>query len=129
MEVKIKLLEISPNAKYLKGRPTDILSLSFIAENIVIKVDDIEKSIMNKEPIVLILRDYSPNEKIHFNLIRNDSIIIGLGKFTPSPATKWYKIYDLINITESNASHTSKIFNKKNKNNNDSLMHSKIKIN
>ena len=92
MELKIKILEISPNIKTLKVRQTDILSLSFLAENIVIKIDNIEKSISNKDEILLILREYSPNEKIHFNLIRNDAIIIGTGKFTPTSGTKWYKI-------------------------------------
>ena len=129
MELKIKILEISPNIKTLKVRQTDILSLSFLAENIVIKIDNIEKSISNKDEILLILREYSPNEKIHFNLIRNDAIIIGTGKFTPTSGTKWYKIYDLVSFTENNINSSSKNPIHKKKNNiNDSLINSNIKI-
>ena len=131
MELKIKVLEISPNIKNLKIKQTDILSLSFIAENIVVKIDNIEKNISNKNDILLILREYSPNEKIHFNLIRNDAIIIGTGKFSPTSGIKWYKIYDLVSVTENNINISSKsLFNKKktNHNFNDSLINSNIKI-
>ena len=41
MELNIKILDISPNIKILKIKPTDIISLSLIAENIVVKIDDI----------------------------------------------------------------------------------------
>ena len=127
MELNIKILDINPNIKTLKIKPTDVISLSFIAENIVVKIDDIEKNILNKENILLILREYSLNEKIHFNLIRNEAIIIGTGKFTPLSGTKWYKIFDLINLTENNISFSNKLLFKKNKNN-DSLINSNIKI-
>ena len=127
MELKIKILEISPNIKNIKINATDIISLSFMAENVVVKIDDIEKNITNKENILLILRAYSPNEKILFNLIRNEAIIIGTGKFTPLTGVKWYKIFDLKSITENNVNYTNKNLSKKNKNN-DSLISSNIKI-
>ena len=127
MELNIKILDISPNIKTLKIKPTDIISLSLIAENIVVKIDDIEKNILNKENILLILREYSPNEKIHFNLIRNEAIIIGTGKFSLLSGSKWYKIFDLINLTENNINYNNKLlfYNKKNS---DSLINSNIKI-
>ena len=127
MELNIKILDISPNLKTLKIKPTDIISLSLIAENIVVKIDDIEKNILNKENILLILREYSPNEKIHFNLIRNEAIIIGTGKFSLLSGSKWYKIFDLINLTENNINYNNKLlfYNKKNS---DSLINSNIKI-
>ena len=129
MELNIKILEINPSVKNLKIKPTDIISLSFIAENVVVKIDNIEKNILNKEIILLILRDYSPNEKILFNLMRNDAMIIGTGRLTPFTGTKWYKTFDLISITESNVNNNSKnLIKKSNSNNIDSLINSNIKI-
>ena len=128
MELNIKILEINPSIKNLKISPSDTISLSFIAENVVVKIDDLEKNITNKENILLVIREYSPNEKIHFNLIRNDAIIIGAGKFTPLSGIKWYKMFDLISLTETNVNYSSKNLFKKNKNNNDSLVNSNIKI-
>ena len=128
MELNIKILEINPSIKNLKISPSDTISLSFIAENVVVKIDDLEKNITNKENILLVIREYSPNEKIHFNLIRNDAIIIGAGKFTPLSGIKWYKMFDLISLTETNVNYSSKNLFKKSKNNNDSLVNSNIKI-
>ena len=127
MELNIKILDISPNIKILKIKPTDIISLSLIAENIVVKIDDIEKNILNKENILLILREYSQNEKIHFNLIRNEATIIGTGKITLVSGSKWYKIFDLINLTENNINYNNKLLFNKNRNS-DSLINSNIKI-
>ena len=128
MELNIKILEINPSIKNLKINPADTISLSFIAENVVVKIDDLEKNMANKENILLVIREYSPNEKIHFNLIRNDAIIIGTGKFTPLSGIKWYKMFDLISLTETNVNYSSKNLFKKSKNNNDSLVNSNIKI-
>ena len=76
------------------------------------------------------LREYSPNEKILFNLIRNDSQIIGTGKFTPLTGAKWYKMFDLISITENNINKNSNksLLKRSNSNSNDSLINSNIKI-
>ena len=130
MELNIKIIETNPSIKNLKVNPTDIISLSFIAENIVLKIDNIEKNIANKENILLMLREYSPNEKILFNLIRNDSTIIGTGKFTPLTGAKWYKMFDLISITENNINKNSSknLLRRSSSNNNDSLINSNIKI-
>ena len=128
MELKIKILEIIPNAKNFKIRQSDVISLSFLAENVEIKIDNIEKNIPSKEYILFSKKDFSINEKIHFNLIRNNAIIIGTGHFTPSSGTKWYKIYDLISPTECNINYSSKTLSKKNTHFNDSLINSNIKI-
>ena len=128
MELKIKILEIIPNIKTLKLKQSDIISLTFIAENFIVKIDNIEKSMITKEYVLLLLREYSPNERIHFNLIKNDVIIIGTGKLTPSSGIKWYKIYDLVSATENNVNYSSKTLSKKNININDSLINSNIKI-
>ena len=128
MELKIKILEIIPNIKNLKMRQSDIISLSILSGNVGVKFDNIEKNISNKDYILLSMRDFSPNEKIHFNLIRNNTIIIGKGQLTPVTGTKWYKIYDLISSTESNINYSSKTFSKKSIHTNDSLINSNIKI-
>ena len=57
MELKIKILEIFPNIKNIKLKPSDIISLSFEAENVVVKIDNIEKSIINKDNILLLLKE------------------------------------------------------------------------
>ena len=114
MELKIKVLEIFPNIKNIKIKPSDIISLSFEAENIVVKIDNIEKSIINKEKILLLLKEFSPKQKISFNLLRNDTNILGKGKFLPLPGIKWHKIYELINRTEGNVTYNSKTLSRKN---------------
>ena len=116
MELKIKILEIFPNIKNIKLKPSDIISLSFEAENVVVKIDNIEKSIINKDNILLLLKEFSPKQKISFNLLRNDKNILGKGKFFPLPGIKWHKIYELINRTEGNAIYNSKTLSRKNLN-------------
>lgn len=116
MELKIKVLEIFPNIKNIKIRPSDIISLSFEAENVVVKIDNIEKSIINKDNILLLLKEFSPKQKISFNLLRNDTNILGKGKFIPLPGIKWHKIYELINRTEGNVTYNSKTLSRKNLN-------------
>ena len=116
MELKIKVLEIFPNIKNIKLKPSDIISLSFEAENIIVKIDNIEKSIINKDKILLLLKELSPKQKIVFNLLRNDTNILGKGKFFPLPGIKWHKIYELINRTEGNVTYNSKTLSRKNLN-------------
>ena len=116
MELKIKILEIFPNIKNIKLKPSDIISLSFEAENVVVKIDNIEKSIINKDNILLLLKEFSPKQKISFNLLRNDKNILGKGKFFPLPGIKWHKIYELINRTEGSAIYNSKTLSRKNLN-------------
>ena len=116
MELKIKVLEIFPNIKKIKLKPSDIISLSFEAENIVVKIDNIEKSIINKDNILLLLKEFSQKQKISFNLIRNETNMLGKGIFFPLPGIKWHKIYEGINRTEGNATYNSKSLSRKNLN-------------
>lgn len=114
MELKIKVLEIFPNIKNIKSKNSDIISLSFEAENIIVKIDNIEKSIINKDNILLLLKEFSPKQKISFNLLRNDTNILGKGILYPLPGIKWHKVYELINRTEGNVTYNSKTLSRKN---------------
>ncbi len=129
MELKIKVLEIFPNIKNIKLKPSDIISLSFEYENVVVKIDNVEKSIINKDSILLILKEFSKKQKISFNLLKNDINILGKGKLSPIPGIKWHKIYDLINKTEGNASYNNKSLSRKNLNySSDISTNSNIKV-
>ena len=131
MELKIKILEIAPNIKNLKKNPTDIISISFMAENVVVKIDNIEKSI-NKDSILLLLKEFSSNERIRLNLIRNDETILGKGMLIPLPGVKWLRIFDFGNQVDGNKYYSNKTFSRKSSNfintDNNSNINIKIKL-
>jgi len=95
MEIQISILEISPRLKYLKVEPFDAYSIVFIGDNIIKKVYDLEKAILNKELIVLQLKEYNPNQLINFILIRNKINIVGLGELNIINQIKWFSIKEL----------------------------------
>ena len=113
MKLSIKILEINPSIKNLKINSSDTISLSFIAENIVVKIDEVEKNRANKENVLLVIIEYFPNGKINFNLIRNDAIIIRTGKFTRLSGIKWNKMFELFSLTGTNVNYSSKNLFKK----------------
>jgi len=111
MEIQISILEISPRLKYLKVEPFDAYSIVFIGDNIIKKVYDLEKAILNKELIVLQLKEYNPNQLINFILIRNKINIVGLGELNVINQIKWFSIKelkDILTLDKSNGFMTPK---------------------
>ena len=78
MELKIRLVEITPEIRNFKTLPTDILSLNFIQQNITVKMENIEKFIQTKEFITLYLKNNI--DKIKYTLLLNNISIIGVRK-------------------------------------------------
>ena len=97
MDAEILILEVSPKLKHLKNHLTDIISICFITDSYSIKKEDIEKSIGNKEKIIIPLKE-PKNKIIRCTLIRNNNII-GKGEFTPVEGLKWYTLNDTKNST------------------------------
>lgn len=101
MEAEIRILEIFPKLKLLKNNIKDIISIFFISDNYSVKLENVEKSINNKEKILLNLNE-SKNKKISqlikCSLLRNNNII-GKGEFIPSEGLKWYDLNDTKNNT------------------------------
>ena len=95
MELKIRLVEITPEIRNFKTLPTDILSLNFIQQNITVKMENIEKFIQTKEFITLYLKNNF--DKIKYTLLRNNISIIGVGQFIPCSDSKFYRVIDLNN--------------------------------
>ena len=98
MDAEILIVEISPKLKHLKNHLTDIISICFITENYSIKKEDVEKSIINKEKIIIPFKDAKNKAAIKCNLIRNDNLI-GKGEFIPVEGLKWYTLNDIKNTT------------------------------
>jgi len=97
MDAEILILEVSPKLKHLKSHLTDIISICFITDSYSIKKEDIEKSIGNKEKIIIPLKE-PKNKIIRCTIIRNNNII-GKGEFTPVEGLKWYTLNDTKNST------------------------------
>jgi len=97
MDAEILILEVSPKLKHLKNHLTDIISICFITDSYSIKKEDVEKSIANKEKIIIPLKE-PKNKIIRCTLIRNNNII-GKGEFTPVEGLKWYTLNDTKNST------------------------------
>ena len=93
MELKVRLLEITPEVKNFKTLSSDILSLNFIYQNITVKMENIEKFIQTKEFIIIPLKNTF--EKIKYTLLLNNISIIGVGQFFPCSETKFYRVIDI----------------------------------
>ena len=95
MDAEICLVEVSPKLKHLRNHLTDIISIYFMVDNYSIKKEDAEKAIINKEKIIIPLKD-TKNKSIKCSLIRNNNII-GKGEFVPIEGLKWYTLNDTKN--------------------------------
>ena len=97
MDAEILILEFTPKLKYFKNHLNDIISICFIADNYSIKKEDVEKSIVNKEKIIIPFKE-AKNKTIKCSLIKNNNII-GKGEFIPVEGLKWYTLDDTKNST------------------------------
>ena len=100
MEVKLKIIEISPKIKSLKNNSKDIISISFISDNYSVKIEDVEKAMNNNDNIIINLKQANNKNKIQaikYSLIKNINNIISTGEFTPIEGTKWYKLSEIKN--------------------------------
>ena len=125
MEIQISILEISPRLKYLKVESFDTYSIVFIGDNIIKKIYDLEKAILNKELIVLQLKEYNPSQLISFILIRNKINIVGLGELNVINQIKWFSIKELkeiLTLDKYNESVTNKNIIKNNCNHKPDIM-------
>ena len=95
MDAEILIIEVSPKLKHLKSHLNDIISICFITDNYSIKKEDVEKSITNKEKIIIPLKE-TKNKTIKCTLIRNNNIICK-GEFNLVEGIKWYEINDTKN--------------------------------
>ena len=128
MEAKIVILGMSPRIPYLKNDLTDYFSISFLYEDNIIKIEDLENYLNTKEPINISLTNNL--DKIHFYLIRNGTYIIGFGEIPLVNSIKWFnliefdikkannnrlssKILEDINITNLNIQKTPSAYSSK----------------
>ena len=95
MEVKIIILGMSPRIPYLKHEITDTFSISFVYEDKIIKIEDLE-SYINKQKFISILISNNIKNQMNFYLIRNSTNIIGFGELPLVNTVKWF------NLTEYN---------------------------
>ena len=109
MNAEICIVEVSPKLKHLRNNLTDIISIYFITDNYSIKKEDAEKAIINKEKIIIPLKE-TKNKSIKCSLIRNNNII-GKGEFVPVEGLKWYTLNDNKNNTSLESLITSSTSN------------------
>lgn len=93
MEAKIIILGMSPRLPYLKNEITDTFSISFLYEENINKIEDIEIYINNNKPINISILNNSIKE-IHFFLIRNGTYIIGYGEIPLVNSVKWFNLIE-----------------------------------
>ena len=94
MEVKIIILGMSPRLPYLKNDITDSFSMSFLYNDNIIKIEDLETNINKGEPINISFPDNFQKE-INFCLIRNGTQIIGMGEIPLVNCIKWFNLTKL----------------------------------
>ena len=105
MEVKIKILEILPKIAQLKSNYTDFFSMSFEYDNYKVNIEDIEKTINNRDEIIINLKEssFSKNDIkqfIKFSLIKNNkniSYILGSSEILIIDGVKWYTVKEVKN--------------------------------
>ena len=157
MEVRIKILDTYPKLAQLKTKSFDIFSIIFNYDNNQLNIEDIEKFILNKDEIMINLKDYSNTKNnfrkfIKFSLIKNsknNSIILGISDLILLDGIRWYLLKEPKNenlskesqITSStsdnnlhNTSDTSNgnslklIYNVHNTNGNQAILNTSFKI-
>ena len=126
MEAKIRIVEISPKIRFFKSAPKDIISISFISDNYSVKVEDIEKAIINNDKIIIIVKELKESKNknmfqpIKYTIIRNNDNILTTGEFNPIEGIKWYKLNEIRNNMSKESLITSSTSNGNIKYNNNS---------
>ena len=101
MEAKINIIEMSPRLPYLKSDINDYFSLSFLYNNNIFKIDNIQNYINKEEMLNIPISNISEN-KLHFYLIKNGGYIIGMGEIPLITGVKWFNLNVFNNINFDN---------------------------
>ena len=91
MEAKITIIEISPRLPYLKTVITDSFSISFLYDDNIIKIEDLESYLSKSEPPYISLPNISQSY-IYFYLLKNGKYIMGIGEIPLVNSVKWYNL-------------------------------------
>ena len=98
MEVKLKIIEISPKMQLIKNNPKDIISITFISNNISVKIENIEQSIIKNENITINLKEQDTKKQIiKCLLLRNINNIVASGEFNLKEGINWYNLTEIKN--------------------------------
>ena len=101
MEAKINIIEMSPRLPYLKSDINDYFSLSFLYNNNIFKIDNLQNYINKEEMLNIPISNISEN-KLHFYLIKNGGYIIGMGEIPLITGVKWFNLNVFNNINFEN---------------------------
>ena len=96
MEAKITIIEISPRLPYLKTVITDSFSISFLYDDNIIKIEDLESYLSKSEPPYISLPNISQSY-IYFYLLKNGKYIMGIGEIPLVNSVKWYNLKEFNN--------------------------------
>ena len=100
MEAKIMIIEVSPKLKYFKNSSKDIISISFVSDNYSVKLENVEKAIVNNDKIIINIKEAENKMSItpiKCSLIKNNNNIFAIGDFVPTEGVKWYKLNEVKN--------------------------------
>ena len=100
MEAKIMIIEVSPKLKNFKNSSKDIISISFVSDNYSVKLENVEKAIINNDKIIINIKELKNKTSItpiKCSLIKNNNNIIANGEFIPTEGVKWYKLNEVKN--------------------------------
>ena len=116
MEVKLKILEISPNIEIIKTNKKDIISMSFRSADNYSKIEDIEQFMIKNEKVIINIK--GKKQLIKCLLLKNNINIIASGELILEEGIKWYKLYEVKNNISKESLITSCTSNGNIKNNN-----------
>ena len=94
------IIEVSPKLKIFKNSSKDIISISFVSDNYSVKLENVEKAIVNNDKIIINIKEFknkTPITPIKCSLIKNNNNIIAMGEFVPTEGVKWYKLNEVKN--------------------------------
>ena len=99
MEAKIRIIEILPKIQTIKTNSKDVISISFISNNIPKKIEDIEQSISKNQKIIINLKNEKGKNKVIVKclLSRKNNNIIASGDLILEEGLNWYKLNEVKN--------------------------------
>ena len=99
MEAKIRIIEIIPKIQTIKTNSKDVISISFISNNIPKKIEDIEQSISKNQKIIINLKNEKGKNKVIVKclLSRKNNNIIASGDLILEEGLNWYKLNEIKN--------------------------------
>ena len=99
MEAKIRIIEILPKIQTIKTNSKDVISISFISNNIPKKIEDIEQSITKNQKIIINLKNEKGKNKVIVKclLSRKNNNIIASGDLILEEGLNWYKLNEVKN--------------------------------